>query len=152
MTAMPLHNYFVSDLHMFSRRSQAALHQATIHAAADRAQTFVLGGDVFDFRWSTLGSVDETVERAIHWLDDLVASHRQCDFHFVLGNHDFNRRFLTALDTYSIAAPNLSVHHYYLRLGKSMFLHGDVADKLGLCPEKLRYCREHWLREEQRRP
>ena len=149
---MPLHNYFVSDLHMFSRRSQAAAHQATIHAAADRAKTFVLGGDVFDFRWSTLGSVDETVDRAIGWLDELVASHRQCDFHFVLGNHDFNRRFLTALDTYSIAAPNLSVHHYYLRLGKSVFLHGDVADKPGLCPEKLRHRREHWLRDETRSP
>jgi len=149
---MPSKNYFVSDLHMFSSRSLAARHQATIHAAADQAQTFVLGGDIFDFRWSTLGSVDNTVEQAIRWLDELVASHRGTDFHFVLGNHDFNRKFLTALDSYSATAPNLTCHHYYLALGKSVFLHGDVADKPGLCPEKLRSRREHWLHDETRSP
>ena len=145
-------NYFVSDLHMFSRRSQALRHQGTIHAAADRAGTFVLGGDIFDFRWSTLGSVEGTVEKSIRWLDELVASHRQCDFHFVLGNHDFNRKFLTSLESYALAAPNLTCHHYYLRLGKSVFLHGDVADKPNLCPTKLRHRREHWLRDETRSP
>lgn len=152
MTVMPAHNYFVSDLHMFSRRSQAGIHQATIHAAAGQARTFVLGGDIFDFRWSTLQSVDHTVEQAIRWLDELVAAHRGCDFHFVLGNHDFNRKFLTALDSYALAAPNLTCHHYYLRLGKSVFLHGDVADKPGLCPEKLRHRRENWLHDEIRSP
>lgn len=152
MKTMHSHSYFVSDLHMFSSRSQALRHQATIHTAADRADTFVLGGDIFDFRWSTLGSVENTVDKSIRWLDELVASHPRCDFHFVLGNHDFNRKFLTALDSYSLAASNLTCHHYYLRLGKSVFLHGDVADKANLCPTKLRHRREHWLRDEVRSP
>ena len=90
--------FFVSDLHLCSRRSQAPRHEAAIHAAAARASTFVLGGDIFDFRWSTLPTADETVRHAIRWLDDLVASHPQCDFHFIQGNHDCNRRFISSPD------------------------------------------------------
>jgi UDP-2,3-diacylglucosamine hydrolase len=146
------HNYFLSDLHMFSRRSRAAAYEAMIQATADRADRFVLGGDIFDFRWSTLGGVENTVEQSIRWLDNLVGSHARCEFHFVLGNHDFNRKFLTALDSYCLAAPNLHVHHYLLQLGHSVFLHGDVADKPGMSAEKLKSRREHWLHDETRSP
>ncbi len=84
-------SYFVSDLHLFSRRSLAPRHEAAMHAAAARAHTFVLGGDIFDFRWSHFHSPEETARQAVRWLDDLVASHPRCDFHFVQGNHDCNR-------------------------------------------------------------
>src|SRR5437899_488420 len=87
--------YFVSDLHLCSRRSRAELHMPAIHAAAGRANSFILGGDIFDFRWSTLPSADETVRHALRWLDDLVASHPLCDFQFIQGNHDalYNYRY-----------------------------------------------------------
>jgi UDP-2,3-diacylglucosamine hydrolase len=143
-------NYFVSDLHMFSRRSLASSHERALHVAAERAHTFVLGGDIFDFRWSTFRTPDETVQSAIRWLDGLVASNPRCDFHFVQGNHDCNRRFVAALETYSAARPNLTLHPYYLRLGKSVFLHGDVADHPRMCPVRLTRRREHWSRDEQR--
>ena len=61
MNVMEPSTYFVSDLHLFSGRTQAARHAPALHAAARRARTFVLGGDIFDFRWSTLGSVETTV-------------------------------------------------------------------------------------------
>jgi UDP-2,3-diacylglucosamine hydrolase len=144
-------DYFVSDLHLFSRRSLAPRHEAALHAAASRARNFVLGGDIFDFRWSTYHTADETARQAVRWLDALVASHPQCDFHFVQGNHDCNRRFVSALETYNATRPNLSVHPYYLRLGNKMFLHGDVADRAEICPERLRMRREHWGRDEKRR-
>lgn len=142
--------YFVSDLHLFSRRSLAASHEQSVHAAASRAHTFVLGGDIFDFRWSTFHSPDETVRHAIGWLDRLVASHPRCDFHFVQGNHDCNRRFVAALETYCATRPNLALHPYFLRLGKSVFLHGDVADHPQMCPVRLIRRREHWSRDEKR--
>jgi UDP-2,3-diacylglucosamine pyrophosphatase LpxH len=142
--------FFVSDLHLFSRRSQAQCHVPALHAAAARAATFVLGGDIFDFRWSTFGSTEETARHAIHWLDALVASHSRCDFHFVLGNHDCNRRFVAALETYSATRPNLTLHPYLLRLGKSVFLHGDAADHPRMCQERLKSRREHWSRDESR--
>lgn len=145
---MPRRTHFVSDLHMFSRRSLAARHDDSIHEAAGRSHTFVLGGDIFDFRWSTLHSPAATVKAAMQWLDTLVSSHRTTQFHFVVGNHDYNRGFLSALEKYAVSAPNLACHHYYLRLGKSVFLHGDVADRPRICPEGLRKRREHWLHDE----
>jgi UDP-2,3-diacylglucosamine hydrolase len=144
-------NYFVSDLHLFSRRSLAASHERALHAAAAKANTFVLGGDIFDFRWSTYSSPDESVAGAIRWLDALVASHPRCEFHFVQGNHDCNRRFVAALETYSASRLNLKLHPYLLRLGKSVFLHGDVADHPQMCPVRLTRRREHWGRDEKRR-
>ena len=149
---MPRKAVFVSDLHLFSRRSLAASHSRAIHAAAAKARMFVLGGDIFDFRWSTLGSTETTVNHAIRWLDDLVGSHGQCDFHFVLGNHDCNRQFVSALETYAMTRPNLACHPYFLRLGKSVFLHGDAADRPEMCAARLRHRREHWARDEQRSP
>lgn len=125
---MSAHTYFVSDLHVFSRRSQATRYHDQLHATAREAQTFVLGGDIFDFRWSTLKSVDATVNAAIAWLEELVVPHAQCQFHFVLGNHDCNKRFVQRLDTLAARLPNLEWHDAYLRLGHSLFLHGDVAD------------------------
>jgi UDP-2,3-diacylglucosamine hydrolase len=144
-------SFFVSDLHLFSRRSLAPRHETALHAAADRAHTFVLGGDIFDFRWSHFHSPEETARQAVRWLDALVASHPRCDFHFVQGNHDCNRRFVSALETYSTSRPNLAVHPYYLRLGKNVFLHGDAADHPLMCPQRLQSRREHWGRDEKRR-
>jgi UDP-2,3-diacylglucosamine pyrophosphatase LpxH len=142
--------YFVSDLHLFSGRSLAPLHEAALHASAAQARVFVLGGDIFDFRWSTLGPSHVTVPAAIRWLDELVGSHPRCDFHFVLGNHDCNRRFVAALETYCTTRPNLVLHPYYLRLGRSIFLHGDVADRRQMGPQQLQRRRQRWARDEHR--
>lgn len=142
--------YFLSDLHLLSRRSRAELHVPAIHAAAGRANSFILGGDIFDFRWSTLPSAETAVKHAIRWLDDLVASHPRCEFQFIQGNHDCNRRFVSALESYSAARPNLNTHAYVLRQGKNVFLHGDAADHPRMCPQRLMRRREHWSRDETR--
>jgi len=86
----------------------------------------------------------------MRWLDELIASHPQCDFHFVQGNHDCNRRFVSALESYCTTRPNLSVHPYVLRLGKNVFLHGDAADHPAMCQLRLSKRREHWSRDENR--
>jgi len=148
---MPRRSYFISDLHLFSRRSQAAEHADALQEAAGKAKTFVLGGDIFDFRWSTLPSTEATVGAAIRWLDALVGAHRTCDFHFVLGNHDCNSRFVDALDKYARRMPNLQAHPYLLRIGKAVFLHGDVADHPQMCAARLTHRRQHWSRDEKRR-
>jgi UDP-2,3-diacylglucosamine pyrophosphatase LpxH len=145
---MPRRTHFVSDLHMFSGRSLAPQHDLAIHEAASKSHTFVLGGDIFDFRWSKLASPAATVKAAMAWLDSLVSKHQSTQFHFVVGNHDFNRGFLKALETYSVGSPNLAVHHYYLRLGKSLFMHGDVVDGPRICPNVLQKRRETWLHDE----
>ena len=46
--------YFVSDLHLFANRSNAHRYLEEIALAASQAEVFVLGGDIFDFRWSRI--------------------------------------------------------------------------------------------------
>ena len=53
----------------------------------------------------------------------------QCHFHLVLGNHDYHQALIDRLAKLEKQVPNLSWHRYYVRLGSSVFLHGDVADK-----------------------
>ena len=146
---MVRNGYFLSDLHMFTRRSQAEQHSEVIRAIAGNADAFVLGGDIFDFRWTTLGTIKDTVDAAIGWLDSLVRPHPECDFHFVLGNHDSHEHFIDRLSQQAEAVENLSWHPYYLRLGSSLFLHGDVVDrKMG--QEKLSEKRSRWSQRGRR--
>ena len=88
--------YFVSDLHLFANRSNAHRYLAQIAIAASQADVFVLGGDIFDFRWSSLPTA-RAVGRAAEWLDALLASSPACQFHLVLGNHDYHQVFIDRL-------------------------------------------------------
>ena len=135
--------YFVSDLHLFANRSNAHRHLDAIARAASHAEVFVLGGDIFDFRWARLPTL-KAVGRAVQWLSELTASCPGCHFHMVLGNHDYHQAFIDRLMTLESQTANLSWHRYYVRLGGSIFLHGDVADKEMDAPT-LAAAREEWL-------
>jgi UDP-2,3-diacylglucosamine pyrophosphatase LpxH len=136
---------FVSDLHLFARRSEAPRYAEAIRTAARRSAVLVLGGDIFDFSWSTLPSLSATVEAAFHWLQRLAADHPQCQIHYLLGNHDYCRPFLDYLEQHSGMIPNFAWHHFYLRLGANAFLHGDVVEKNTGTHERLLEYRSHWL-------
>jgi UDP-2,3-diacylglucosamine hydrolase len=148
MKSMSGEHHFVSDLHMFSRRSLAPRHEAAIQRTAARSRTFVLGGDIFDFRWSILPSLERTIEAAIEWLGELTDRNPHCDFHFVMGNHDYNGSFMAALSKLAQRTSNLQWHPTHLRLGQSLFLHGDIADKPRLCHEKLLRRRQRFWDDE----
>jgi UDP-2,3-diacylglucosamine pyrophosphatase LpxH len=143
-------NFFVSDLHLFSRRSLAEQHLPLLQESIAHAENFVLGGDIFDFRWSTLSKPNATVEAAVRWLEELVTLNRNCQFHFVLGNHDYNRNFIHALDDFAASCENLQWHRYYLRMSNSLFLHGDIADHPQLDSSSLHIRRQKWLHDETR--
>ncbi len=140
--------YFLSDLHLFSRRSLAPWQQEAIEEATAKASTLVLGGDIFDFRWSMLPSLNRSIDAAVAWLGDLAAQNSKCDLHFVLGNHDYNRTFLAELDSLASTTGNLHWHRTHFRLGQSLFLHGDVADKPELCHQKLLLRRQKYWADE----
>lgn len=141
--------YFVSDLHLFSSRSQEHRYLEEILVKAAAAERFVLGGDIFDFRWSTMASHEETVVRAIHWLRELTTGCPDCRFHFVLGNHDYHELFIERLDHLYHRLANLSWYPFYLRLGSAVFLHGDVVDRR-MNAQKLLDRRARWLQRRQR--
>lgn len=121
--------FVVSDMHIFSPLSHAERYLPAIHAAARDADFFVFNGDTFYFRWSALPSVAATVDEAIHWLRDLTRRFPACEFHLVLGNHDYDVRFRAALDELAAETTNLLCSEFYLRLGSAFFLHGDAANR-----------------------
>jgi UDP-2,3-diacylglucosamine hydrolase len=119
---------FVSDLHLFARRSHAERHLEELKQTARDVDYFVLGGDIFDFRWATIapGSV---VDSAVSWLRDLANEAPNCRFLFLLGNHDDHRGLVAKLPELAGELSNFDWHRFYFRLGESLFLHGDAADR-----------------------
>lgn len=119
---------YLSDLHMFSRRSQHGRYARAIPEAIAESQLCVLGGDIFDFRWTTLSGVEETVERGIGWLVSLIEANPSCDIHYVLGNHDHTEPLMDRLQELSVRYETFEWHRYYFRCDDKFFLHGDVTD------------------------
>ncbi len=142
--------YVVSDLHMFCRRSQWHELLETIHDVAKTADLFVFNGDTFDFKWTSLDSVETTVERAIAFLRELSKRCPKCHFHINLGNHDHAKVFVDALEKLVRKTPNLSWHPYYLRVGSTLFLHGDVAMRKMTQEELARYRERRLFRHKKR--
>jgi UDP-2,3-diacylglucosamine hydrolase len=140
--------YVVSDLHMFCKRSQWRNIVDIIHNVARDADVFVFNGDTFDFKWTSLESVPETVEQAIAFLRELSERCPKCRIHVNLGNHDYDSSFIDALKRACDEVPNLTWHPYYLRLGNTVFLHGDVAQRK-MDHEHLERYRSRWLHHEK---
>ncbi|MBX3441294.1 MAG: metallophosphoesterase [Planctomyces sp.] len=118
---------FVSDLHLFARRSHAERHLPQVRKAATEVDHFILGGDIFDFRWAQ-GCPRAAIDSAVSWLRDMAVQAPQSRIHFLLGNHDDHRDLVARLPGLCEELPNFNWHRFYLRLGSSVFLHGDAAD------------------------
>ena len=119
---------FVADLHLFSRRSRAHLLEAEIMSAARRSKVCVLGGDIFDFKWSAHSSLEASLTAAVDWLKRLIELVPECQFHFVLGNHDDHPELVSRLPALATQYANFYWDRFYLRLGNAVFLHGDAAE------------------------
>ncbi len=141
---------FVSDLHLFSRRSSAHRIEGQIIAAAQRSRVCVLGGDIFDFKWSSHDSLQVSLTAAVEWLKTLVERVPECQFHFVLGNHDDHPELVALLPTLATQYTNFYWDRFYLRLGDALFLHGDAADRR-MSVEHLRIRRDHFIHDPRKR-
>ncbi|MEX2357915.1 MAG: metallophosphoesterase [Pirellulaceae bacterium] len=120
-------DYFLSDLHLFSLRSEAQKHELEIRARVADARTFVLGGDIFDFAWTIYPDIDSTINAAMDWLEALMEINPECEFHYLLGNHDCHPEFVEQLSELAQRSPNLQWDPYFLRIGSAVMLHGDVV-------------------------
>jgi predicted MPP superfamily phosphohydrolase len=137
---------FVSDLHLFANRSRGARHLDAIRRTAERSELCVLGGDIFDFKWSTLPSGEHTIDEAVRWLTELAAGVPDCRVHFLLGNHDYHPGLIARLPELAEAVPNFEWERFFLRRGNTIFLHGDVADRrmtaAHLEQRRMRFCHQ----------
>jgi len=118
--------YVISDLHLFTLWSVANDYMHEVHEAAGRADFFVLNGDIFDFRWSSLPSAASTMTAAEEWLEAFAGEHPRCRVIYVMGNHDGVRPFARRLRALAAATPNLEWHPSHVRIGTALFTHGDL--------------------------
>jgi UDP-2,3-diacylglucosamine hydrolase len=102
--------------------------ERAIHEAARGSTDMVLGGDIFDFRWSRWSDRHRTIEESIRWLERLVGVNPACQIHYLLGNHDASPEFIAELSQLAEVTENLVWHPHLLRLHDCVFLHGDIID------------------------
>jgi UDP-2,3-diacylglucosamine pyrophosphatase LpxH len=119
---------FLSDLHLFSRRSIGQRHWDQNINAITTATSIVLGGDMFDFRWSQLGSFDATLDAAATWLEKAIALNPSASWVYLLGNHDCHPRMQALLSSIRDKHPTFDWSPTFWRIGSNVFLHGDVLD------------------------
>jgi UDP-2,3-diacylglucosamine pyrophosphatase LpxH len=135
---------FVSDLHLFSPRSAAGMIPEQLARITAGDQCIVLGGDIFDFRWSIRGSHDLTLAAAIDWLQELLEQTGEAQIRFVPGNHDCHPQFLELLAQLSSREQRFDWHEHHFQIGDALFLHGDVLDARGsLANYRSRFHHEH---------
>lgn len=121
-----LKGVFVSDLHVFSGRSVGESLPNQLPKAFPDANLLVLGGDIFDFKWSHLGETG-TLVAAERWLLS-VLEEWQGKVMFLAGNHDCLPKFLDVMQNVAHRCDRFSWHDHHVQLGDALFLHGDVLD------------------------
>ncbi len=119
---------FFSDLHLFSPRSAFANNEQALHAVCQTSELLVLGGDIFDLRWTSLGSLHRTIEAATDWLLSFSHKHAHAQIVYLLGNHDSHPELVTALDSLTAHQENLIWLPEQMKIGDCFFLHGDILD------------------------
>jgi UDP-2,3-diacylglucosamine hydrolase len=138
----------VSDLHLFAHRSAGMEYFNTLRPQLASADLLVLNGDIFDFRWSTLPSLDVTADRAVEWLRSVRAAYPACEIHYVRGNHDCPAFFTDRLDQLANSMERFRWHEYGVRIGTALFVHGDCTHRK-MNPAGLRRFREEWDNDRQ---
>ena len=120
----------ISDLHLFTHRSDAEHSAEEIRQAFAKSDFFVLNGDIFDFRWSTFPTVEATLDAAEEWIHSLASVNPNCRVHYVMGNHDSSARFAAHLEMLAEKIENFNWHPSHVRIGSHLFLHGDLPISL----------------------
>lgn len=103
--------------------------EAAFHRAAKSAHTFILGGDIFDFRWRGKLAMKDAIEQSRRWLEKLVQNNPTCRYFYLLGNHDSHPDFVDRLQRLSEQLPTFEWERHLLRIDNSIFLHGDIVDR-----------------------
>ncbi|WP_193212193.1 metallophosphoesterase [Luteolibacter marinus] len=139
----------VSDLHLFSRRSDGEALFRSLEPQLAPDETLVLNGDTFDFRWSTLQDEASTIDAAVRWLAGVLERGPRREIHFLLGNHDCHAGFRRRLEDLGGRHPRLHCHEFRLQLGNCLFLHGDCTNRR-MDHDRLARFRDAWSRDRQR--
>lgn len=140
---------FISDLHLYCRRFQGEPYWDELRSRCRKPVTVLLGGDIFDFRWTTLPSIDATIRAAGDRVEELVSEAPHCRFYYLPGNHDCHATFIDRLGQLQDQYDWFSWEPSHVRLGTTAFLHGDVPIGGGSADALARY-RRRWGRKQKK--
>ena len=141
----------VSDLHLFSRRSDGEKLWERVDEARGDAEVLVLNGDTFDFRWSRFSDEAASIAAALAWVERLICDGRWRRVHYIFGNHDCLDEFTRELRKLADEREILVCHELQLQLGRCFFLHGDCANRR-MSPADLNRYRASWRKDRPRGP
>jgi len=119
---------FLSDLHLFSQRSIGQRLWEQHRSQIASAKSIVLGGDIFDFRWSRYRSLDATLVAAADWLESALVLNPAASWVYLLGNHDSHPRMQSLLSSLCERHSNFAWSPTVWRIGTNVFLHGDALE------------------------
>jgi UDP-2,3-diacylglucosamine hydrolase len=136
----------VSDLHLFSRRSDGQTLWESIDEIRGGAEILVLNGDTFDFRWSHFADESKARAAALAWVESLIAGGHWKKVHYILGNHDCLSEFVEELSGLSSKQETFACHNLHLQLGRCLFLHGDCTNRR-MNLEDLKQYRANWSKD-----
>ncbi|GIW99529.1 MAG: hypothetical protein KatS3mg111_2862 [Pirellulaceae bacterium] len=122
---------FVSDLHLFSGRTGEREMVDSLRGLSRPEQCLVLGGDIFDFRWSRHGGIRDSSKAARIWLDLLLERTGQAKVIYLPGNHDCHPHFLRYLEALAERTDRFQWHRHWWQLQDCLFLHGDILATRG---------------------
>ena len=118
---------FISDLYLFSPKSVADPDPFWIARRYSDKERLLLGGGIFDFRWSRCGSTAATRSTSEQWLRRLF-DRWSGSIAYLPGNHDSHPEFVRLPDRFQEQISELTWEFYFARFGDVICLHGDVCD------------------------
>lgn len=118
----------ISDTHLYGTGQDKRTRDQIIKdikKASRRAGTVVLNGDIFEALYPAI-NVQDTTDNAIQLLEELSKDFPETNFEYVLGNHDCVKSFVEQVEEFASSRENVHVHREHLRIGNTLFLHGDL--------------------------
>lgn len=116
----------LSDLHLLTLRTKGHKYFDKIINRASECELVILNGDIFDFKWSLAGSIEDSIDIAIKWLQDLCNKLSNKEVLYILGNHDRIEPFKERLDDLKKERKLFNWHSSFMLINKSLFIHGDI--------------------------
>jgi UDP-2,3-diacylglucosamine hydrolase len=130
---------FISDLHLLSKRSVGEQHWEQFRPELKKLDLLILGGDIFDFRWSVHGDLLTSLEQARQWLYRALEADRRIRLIYMLGNHDCHPAMQQLLREVAEESERFCWSEHQLVLNQNIFLHGDILDAGLTFPDLHRY-------------
>ncbi len=146
-----IHGHFLSDLHLFSKRSCGLDRWKYWWKELQRDDVIVLGGDIFDFRWSRYRKLSDSLDAASDWLEMVIKTHADGKVVYLLGNHDCSPDFQQVLTRLADRYSQFEWHEEVWQFGDCVFLHGDILDA-GATSEDLHNYRSGFEHDQPRGP